>query len=112
MKIINYLTSIKFFFKKEIITELYWKHLVYSFLLALLPLYIITNYFHLNTTPLLFQCFVGGFSCLIVNGVREAIKENQAKKIKHIYPFDWIDIYFGSYGGIIAAIVIYLINLF
>lgn len=108
----NYFVSTKYFLKKEFITELYYKHFLYSMVLALLPLYILTNYFHLGTTPFLFQCFIGGFCCFIVNGIREAIKENQAKKIKHIYPFDWIDIYFGSYGGIIATVIIYFINLF
>lgn len=111
--ILSYFISIKFFFKKEFITELYWKHFSYSFALALLPLTILFLVFHLEDTPLFYQCFIGAIGCYTVNWVRELIKENKAKKEGWKYPFDYLDVYFGSYGGIVAAVVVhYVINAF
>ena len=107
--IIYYFTSVKFFFKKEFITQLYWKHFTYSLGLALIPMFILINYFHLGDTPILFQWFVGALSCWVVNWVRENIKEAKAIKEGWVYPYDFLDIIYGSYGGIIATLIIILI---
>ena len=107
--ILEYFTSVKFFFKKEFITELYWKHFAYSFALALLPMAVLMLFFRLDETPLLFQMFVSGLCCFIVNGVRETMKEAQARNEGWVYPFDWIDVYFGSYGGVLVALVVWIV---
>lgn len=109
--ILNYFLSLKFFFKKEFITELYWKHLVYSLLLSLLPFGALLVFFHLEETPILVQMFVNGLTCFVVNLIRENIKEYEAKKQNWEYPYDIVDVYFGSYGGVLAVPVVHLLLL-
>lgn len=109
--IIAYFTSLKFFFRKEFIAELYWKHLLFSFLLSLLPFALLLVYCQLEDTPMLFQIFINGLCCYVVNWLREAYKEDTAKKKGLKYPFDIVDVYFGSYGGIIAVPFVHLVLL-
>lgn len=104
-----FITSTKYFFKKEFITELYYKHFGYSLVLTLPCIYLLMMFAYLKDTPLLFQCFIGGGGAFTVNWVRELIKENNAQKEGWKYHFDYVDIYFGTYGGIVATIIIYLL---
>jgi len=102
-----FITSTKYFFKKEFTTELYYKHFSYSLVLTLPCIAFLMIFAHLKDTPLLFQCFIGGGGAFTVNWVRELIKEDNAKKEGWKYPFDYVDVYFGTYGGIVAAIIIH-----
>jgi hypothetical protein len=62
------------------------------------------NYAHLADTGAAFQLFVGGFGAYAVNFAREWYYG-----IRYKAPWSSIDLNFGSYGGILGALIYILI---
>lgn len=102
--ILNYFVSLKFLFSKDFIKENYYKHFGYSVLISFFLILFLREFCYLNTTPLLFNLFIGGFTLFIINGVRESKLED-----KYGAPFSWNDIFFGAHGGVLGAYLCTLI---
>jgi hypothetical protein len=96
----NYFLDIKKAFTPLFVKNNYHKHLGYSFVLTIPTIIFFMHYVDLADTGLFFQTFVGGFGAYFVNGVREWY---YGKKYKA--PWDWTDLNFGSYGGILGSLV-------
>jgi hypothetical protein len=58
---------------------------------------------YLGDLPILFIVFLGWFVSYAINWLREGYYQEF-----HEAPFDYLDVYAGAYGGIIASII-YLI---
>ena len=102
--ILSYFTSVKYFFKKEYKSQSYDLHFYYSILIGIPCLFFAFYFMDLNNTPLLFKMFLGGFLLYCVNFAREWYR-GLMYKIKE----DYVDMYFGSYGGIVASLIVELI---
>jgi hypothetical protein len=102
--ILNYFTSVKYFFRPEYKAQSYDLHFYYSILVGIPCGFFAFHFMQLNDTPLLFKLFLGGFFLFGVNFVREWYR---------VYKFgikeDFVDVHFGSYGGIVAALIVELI---
>jgi hypothetical protein len=98
--IIKFFTDMQFFFKPDFIKENYHKHIGYSLVLTIPCILFMLNFMHLADTPTLFIIFIGGFGARAVNFVREGYLMD-----KYGSRFSWEDINFGTYGGIIGAII-------
>jgi hypothetical protein len=98
--VIKFFSDMKFFFKKDFITQNYYKHFAYSIVLMIPCMWFMLNYMHLADTPFAFQVFVSGFGAKAINWVREWYYG-----IKYKAPWSDEDINFGTYGGIIAGII-------
>jgi hypothetical protein len=96
----NYFLDMRKGFTKDFITKNYHKHLGYSFVLTIPTIMFLMQYAHLADTGLFFQTFVGGFGAYGVNFVREWYYGK-----KYNAPWDETDLNFGSYGGILGALV-------
>jgi len=105
--IIQYFTDIKYFFKPEFKTERYYLHFFLSLAIALPIIAGLLFMSHLETTPLLYQIFIGAFITYGINWHRENKKMDPEKGV----PFSQTDVNFGSYGGAIAPLIIKLILL-
>lgn len=102
--ILSYFTSLKLFFSKDFIKENYYKHFGYSIVIGFFLILFFREFLYLDTTPLYFNLFVGGFALFTINGLREGKLED-----KYGAPFSWNDVFFGSYGGILGAYLCTLI---
>lgn len=107
----NFFGSIKYFRKKEFITELYVLHFTTTICVMLLVVPLLNRFAFLADTGLFMQCFISGLLAFTINAVREALKEHKSKNSYYKYKFDWIDVYFGTYGGILVPIYLLLISL-
>ncbi len=96
----KYLTDTTKIFTKDFITKNYYKHLAYSFVLTIPSIIFLMHYAHLADTGLFFQSFIGGFGAYGVNFVREWYYGKF-----YGAPWDETDLNFGSYGGILGALV-------
>lgn len=98
--LLKYITDVKYIFTPLFIKNRYHLHLGYSFLLTLPSMYLLLTFLNLAGTPVWFHLFVGGFGAFGVNFLRELLYED-------LYgaPFDWKDVHFGSYGGILGALL-------
>lgn len=99
--IIKFFSDLKFFFKKDFIKQNYYKHFVYSLMLTVFCIWFMLNYMHLADTPNWFHIFIGGLGARIVNFAREWYYGIKVKAL-----LSWEDINFGTYGGILAAIIL------
>lgn len=97
------ITNLKYFFHKDFIKENYISHFGVSLVLTFLSIHLLTMYCYLGITPILFQLVIGYLGAYIVNYLREFYYN----KIKG-YPFSYIDVIFGGYGGFTGT-SIYLI---
>lgn len=102
----KYLTDTTKTFTKDFITQNYYKHLLYSLVLTFFSMWLLLLHADLANTGMPFQLFVGGFGAYIVNWLRE---RHYAKKYNA--PFDYTDINFGSYGGILGALLAVLFTI-
>lgn len=102
--IIKYVTDVKYAFTPDFIKQNYYKHLLYSLVLTFGAMAFLMNYAHLADTGAAFQLFVGGFGAYAVNFAREWYYG-----IKYKAPWSSIDLNFGSYGGILGALIYILI---
>jgi len=102
--ILSYFTSVKYFFKPEYKAQSYDLHFYYSILVGIPCLFFAFHFMDLNSTPLLFKMFLGGFFLYCVNFYRE-----WHRALFHGIKEDFVDMYFGSYGGIVAALIVELI---
>jgi hypothetical protein len=102
--IIKFFTDIKFFFTKDFIKENYHKHFLYSLVLTIPSIWFMYEYMQLKDTGIGFTIFIGGFGSRGVNFVREWYYG-----MKYKASWSWEDINFGTYGGIIGAIIAILI---
>jgi hypothetical protein len=102
----NYVSSLKYFFTKDFITENYYKHFLYSLVLTFFSIWFLLQHAHLADTGMPFQLFIGGFGAYAVNFVREWYYA----KFKGA-PWSFIDLNFGSYGGIIGALLAVLFTI-
>ena len=96
-----YITGFRYFFHKDFIKENYYKHFLYSILIGFLllsPLCLLESF---RETQLIFKTILGGILLYAINWIRE-----DNKRIKYKAPFSQLDVNFGSYGGIISAILI------
>lgn len=98
------ITNIKYFFKKEFISERYILHFFLS-MPFVLP-FILLNINKIEWWGLLLLSYFGAYT---INWCREAYYEKF-----HEAPFSYVDVIFGGYGGftiaLISLIVNYLIN--
>lgn len=99
-KIKNYFLDIKKIFSPLFIKNNYHKHLFYSFILTIPSIMFLMQYFDLANTGLFFHLFIGGFGAFFVNFIREWYYGK-------FYNSSWdgTDLNFGSYGGILGALV-------
>jgi len=90
------ITNLNFFFKKEFITENFYKH----FLLSILILFTGIRVFDLKGLPTAFILCVGYLAGYAINFTREwylaKFKGN---------PFSFSDVIFGGYGGLIGTLI-------
>lgn len=101
----KYLTDTTKFFTKDFITQQYHKHFLYSLVLTFFSVWFLLLNADLADTGIFFQLFVGGFGAWVVNFLRERYYTK-----KYNAPFDFTDINFGSYGGIIGALLAVLLT--
>ena len=90
------------------------KHFGYSLLIGLvsLPVFVYFNQFMLNdddqTMDFIFGVFMSGALTWLVNATREEILDRRYKRktgdLRGI--FDWRDVRFGWYGGLVAGIIV------
>jgi len=106
--VLQYFKDIKYFFKPEFKTERYDHHFYKSYFLTLPVLATFAYFLGLKDTNLFFIMFIGWFDSFAVNFVRENLKMNEKTGVK----YSQTDVNFGSYGGTLAGLTIYLINLF
>jgi hypothetical protein len=102
--VLRYLTDTHYILTSKFITNRYYLHLLCSFVLSFFSIWFLIDSAHLGETPIWFQLFLGGFGAFGVNFLREMVYEE-------IYgaPFDWTDVNFGSYGGVLGALLATLI---
>ena len=102
--VLRYLTDTHYLFTSKFITNRYYLHLLCSFVLSFFSIWFLIEYTSLAQTPVWFQLFLGGFGAFGVNFLREMVYEE-------LYgaPFDWTDVNFGSYGGVLGALLATLI---
>ena len=104
----NYFLDMKKAFTPLFIKNNYHKHLLYSFVLTIPTIMFFIQYADLADTGLFFQLFVGGFGAFGVNFAREWYYGKF-----HGAPWDGTDLNFGSYGGVLGALVAhYIMTLF
>jgi hypothetical protein len=98
--VLKYIIDTHYIITPKFITNRYYLHLLCSFVLSFFAVWFLIEFAHLAETPIWFQLFVGGFGAFAVNFVREMVYEE-------LYgaQFDWTDINFGSYGGILGALL-------
>jgi hypothetical protein len=99
---IKFFSDMKFFFSKDFINENYYKHFGYSLVLTIPCLWIMLNYMHLADTPFAFHIFVCGFGARGVNFLKEWFHGK-----KYGAPWSWEDINFGTYGGLLAPVILH-----
>ena len=102
--VLKYITDIKYITTPLFIKNRYHLHLGCSFVLTFLSMWLLIAVEVVTGTPIWFQIFLGGFAAFAVNFLRELLYED-------LYgaPFDWTDIHFGSYGGILGALLATLV---
>jgi len=93
-------------FTKAFIKENYYKHLLYSMVLTFFSMWFLLLHADLADTGLAFQLFIGGFGAYCVNFAREWYYGKF-----HGAPWDPTDLNFGSYGGIIGALLAVLFTI-
>jgi hypothetical protein len=98
--IVKFFSDTQFFFTKDFTEQNYQKHFLYSLVLTIPSIWFMYEYMELAATPIWFHIFMGGFGAKAVNFVREWYYG-----IKYNTPCSWEDINFGTYGGIIGAII-------
>jgi len=103
--IVRYITDIKKIFTKDFITENYYKHLCLSVILAYPCIWYLFESHGLKNTGTFFQLFIGGFGAYWANWIREWFYGKF-----YGAPWDDTDINMGSYGGILATILLLIIN--
>jgi hypothetical protein len=103
--IINFITSLKLIISKEFYTKMYDKHLMYSYMINKIILFIFTYFNIFKGVDLGYKIFILGLIAFIYNWLREVYLEYDFKKQNKHYPFDWKDIYFGSYGGMLSILI-------
>ena len=104
----KFFSDMKFFFSKDFIKENYHKHFGYSLVLTIPCMWFMLNYMHLADTPFWFHIFIGGFGARGVNFCKEWYHG-----IKYKAPWSWEDINFGTYGGLLAPVILhYLMTTF
>jgi len=104
--VVKYITDTKNFFSKDFITRGYYLHFGCSVVLTFLSMWFLFEYAHLADTGTSFQLFIGAFGAYGANYIKEWI---WAK----FYGSEWdeTDLNFGSYGGIIGALLAIIILL-
>ena len=101
----TFFTSFPQIFFKDFFKERRYLHFICSIVITFLFLLFAYKYMHLGDLPILFIVFLGWFQSYTMNWSREWYYNY---KSKYEIPFDYLDIYAGAYGGIIASII-YLI---
>ena len=102
----SYLLDTTKTFTKAFIKENYYKHLLYSMVLTFFSMWFLLLHANLADTGIVCQLFVGGYGAYAVNFAREWYYAKY-----HETPFDFTDINFGSYGGIIGALLAVLFTI-
>lgn len=102
----KYIFDIRKFISKDFIKQNYYKHFLYSLVLTFFSMWFLLPHADLVDTGLAFQLFIGGFGAYGVNFAREWYYTN-----KYNAPFDFTDLNFGSYGGIIGALLAVLFTI-
>lgn len=98
----KFFSDMKFFFSKDFIKQNYHKHFGYSLVLTIPCMWFMLNYMHLADTPFWFHIFIGGFGARGVNFCKE-----WHHGIKYKAPWSWEDINFGTYGGLLAPVILH-----
>jgi len=104
---LRYVTELKKAFTPDFIKQNYHKHLGYSLVLTMVGLFVLDKYFNAADTGIFLHLFLGAFGAYCVNWVREAYYNYKSKEE---IPFDQSDVNFGSYGGILAAVIYLLLK--
>jgi hypothetical protein len=96
----KYITDLQFFLKPEFKTQAYNLHFYYSIVIGLVIMNFAFWQMELLTTPFWFHLVLGGFCLYFVNFVKEWYWG-----LVYKVPADFTDINFGSYGGVVAALL-------
>jgi hypothetical protein len=102
--IVKFFSDMKFFFTGDFIKQNYYKHFLYSLILAIPIVWFAFEYMELKDTGIGFTIFLGGFITRTINWLREWYYGSF-----HEAPWSNEDINFGTYGGIIGTIITILI---
>lgn len=97
--------DIKIVFTKEVITNNHYLHFFLTLPIAFILTYGTCHFFHLDDTNVFFASLIGGGYGLSINFARENMLEDQEQGV----PFDWCDVRFGAYAGLIAGAVAFLL---
>lgn len=104
--ILSFFTSFPKIFFKDFVKERRHLHFICSFIITF-PSFIFAYYFmSFSGGPIWVYLIIGWFEAYMINWLREAYFEYKSDyKIK----FDYLDVYAGAYGGILASIIYILI---
>lgn len=105
---IKFFTDMQYFTKSEFKTENYNKHFFYSLALTMLCVFVLDIVLELKDASIFGQMYIGFFGARVVNWIREVYLENKYKSNPKA-KLSWTDINFGTYGGIIGALLVALI---
>lgn len=97
--IVYYFACVKFFFKPEFRTKSYNLHFLFSFTLGFVVMLFLFETTPLIETPFWFHIVVGAGLMFTLNFAKEWVWD-ALFQIEH----DMIDVFFGSYGGILSGI--------
>ena len=101
----TFFTSFPQIFFKDFFKERRYLHFICSIVITFLSLLFAYRYMYIEDLPILFIVFLGWYEAYAVNWAREWYYNY---KSKYETSFDYLDIYAGAYGGIVASII-YLI---
>jgi hypothetical protein len=100
----NPFKNFKNIFNKDFIKER--RHLHFSLSAVILFAFFVFAHFFMkfNEAPFWVVLLFGWFGAWLINTLREGYRED-----KYDYPFDWLDVFAGAWGGITASIVYMII---
>lgn len=102
--VLSFFTSFPQIFFKDFIKERRHLHFTYSLVITFLSLLFAHKFMYFGDVQIWGVLFIAAFEGYVINWLREGHYEN-----KYGAPFDYLDIYAGTYGGIAAAIIYLLI---
>jgi hypothetical protein len=104
MLVLNFFIKLPMVFNKDFIKAR--RHLHYSLtFLIMFGLFVFAKFFmQFTNIPVIPTIVFGWLGGWMINALREGYRED-----KYDYPFDWLDVFAGTWGGITASIVYMII---
>jgi hypothetical protein len=100
----TFFTSFPEIFFKHFVKERRHLHFILSLIITLASFIFAHFYMDFAGGPIIVYLIIGWFEAYFINWLRESYFEYKYKA-----PFDYLDIYAGAYGGIVASIIYLLI---